>query len=43
MASSLNKVELIGRLGADPEVKNLNNGAVANLRSPPASLEGPRR
>ena len=32
MASSLNKVELIGRLGADPEVKNLNNGAVANLR-----------
>ncbi|MEH2517377.1 single-strand DNA-binding protein [Bradyrhizobium sp. AZCC 1610] len=32
MAQSLNKVELIGRLGADPEVKNLNNGAVANLR-----------
>jgi single-strand DNA-binding protein len=33
MATSLNKVELIGRLGADPEVKNLTNGgAVANLR-----------
>lgn len=32
MASSLNKVELIGRLGKDPEVKNLNNGsAVANF------------
>mgnify|MGYP005816491813 CR=1 FL=1 len=32
MASSLNKVELIGRLGKDPEVKNLSNGsAVANF------------
>jgi single-strand DNA-binding protein len=32
MASSLNKVELIGRLGKDPEVKNLTNGsAVANF------------
>jgi single-strand DNA-binding protein len=31
MASTLNKVELIGRLGKDPEVKNLTNGAVANF------------
>ena len=32
MASSLNKVELIGRLGKDPEVKHLTNGsAVANF------------
>jgi single-strand DNA-binding protein len=32
MASSLNKVELIGRLGKDPEIKNLSNGsAVANF------------
>ena len=31
MASTLNKVELIGRLGKDPEIKNLNNGAVANF------------
>ena len=32
MASSLNKVELIGRLGKDPEIKNLTNGsAVANF------------
>lgn len=32
MASSLNKVELIGRLGKDPEVKNLSNGSsVANF------------
>jgi len=32
MASSLNKVELIGRLGKDPEIKSLSNGsAVANL------------
>lgn len=29
----LNKVQLIGRLGADPEVRSLNDGAkVANLR-----------
>jgi len=32
VASSLKKVELIGRLGKDPEVKNLQNGsAVANF------------
>jgi single-strand DNA-binding protein len=32
MASSLNQVQLIGRLGRDPEVKNLTNGgAVANF------------
>jgi single-strand DNA-binding protein len=32
MASSLNKVELIGRLGKDPEIRNLQNGsAVANF------------
>jgi single-strand DNA-binding protein len=32
MASSLNKVELIGRLGKDPEVKTLQNGSpVANF------------
>ena len=32
MASSLNKVELIGRLGKDPEIKNLSNGSsVANF------------
>lgn len=32
MASSLNKVELIGRLGKDPEVRNLSNGSsVANF------------
>lgn len=27
----LNKVTLIGRLGRDPELKNLQNGSVANL------------
>ena len=33
MAGSVNKVILIGNLGADPEVKNMNNGKpVANLR-----------
>lgn len=33
MAGSLNKVILIGRLGADPEVRRLNSGdAVVNLR-----------
>ncbi len=26
MAGSLNKVQLIGRLGADPEIKQMNNG-----------------
>ena len=32
MAGSLNKVELIGNLGADPELRYLQNGgAVANL------------
>lgn len=31
--SSLNKVQLIGRLGADPEVRSFQNGGkVANLR-----------
>ncbi len=31
--SSLNKVQLIGNLGADPEIKSLNSGdRVANLR-----------
>lgn len=29
--ASLNKVELIGRLGKDPEVRNLQNGQVANF------------
>jgi single-strand DNA-binding protein len=33
MAGSLNKVMLIGNLGADPEIRTLNNGGkVANLR-----------
>ena len=33
MAGSVNKVILIGALGADPEVRRLNNGnAVVNLR-----------
>lgn len=32
MAGSLNRVELIGNVGQDPEVRNLNSGnAVANL------------
>ena len=31
--SGLNKVQLIGRLGADPEARSLNNGGeVVNLR-----------
>lgn len=33
MAGSLNKVQLIGNVGADPEIKSLNSGdRVANLR-----------
>ncbi len=33
MAGSLNKVTLIGHLGADPEVKRMNNGnPIVNLR-----------
>lgn len=33
MAGSVNKVILVGNLGADPEIKRLNSGdAVANLR-----------
>ncbi|WP_375704649.1 single-stranded DNA-binding protein, partial [Bartonella sp. AD328YNZD] len=33
MAGSLNKVILIGNLGADPEIRRLNSGdQVANLR-----------
>ena len=33
MAGSLNKVQLIGNVGADPEIKNLNNGgSLANIR-----------
>lgn len=33
MAGSLNKVTLIGRLGADPEVRRLNSGdTIVNLR-----------
>ena len=31
MAGSLNKVFLIGRLGADPEIKQMVNGKVARL------------
>ena len=32
MAGSLNKVQLIGRLGADPEIKQMVNGkSVARL------------
>ena len=29
--SSLNQVSLIGRLGADPEIRNLNSGQVCNF------------
>jgi single-strand DNA-binding protein len=33
MSHSLNKVQIIGNIGKDPEVRNLNNGEkVANLR-----------
>ena len=33
MAGSVNKVILVGNLGADPEVRRLNNGdPVVNLR-----------
>ena len=30
MAGSLNKVLLIGRLGADPEIKQMVNGKTSN-------------
>ena len=29
MAGSLNKVQLIGRLGADPDIKQMVNGKVS--------------
>jgi single-strand DNA-binding protein len=32
MAQDLNKVQIIGRLGADPEVRNTERSTVANLR-----------
>lgn len=32
MAGSLNKVMLIGNLGADPEIRHLNDSKVANMR-----------
>jgi single-strand DNA-binding protein len=32
MAGSLNKVQLIGNLGADPEIRSVGDGRVANLR-----------
>lgn len=33
MSRTVNKIELLGRLGADPEVRNTNGGtSVANLR-----------
>lgn len=32
MAGSLNKVTLIGNLGADPEIRHLNDSRVANMR-----------
>ena len=33
MAGSVNKVILVGNLGADPEIRSLNSGdRVANLR-----------
>lgn len=32
MAGSLNKVILIGNLGADPEVRHINDRKIANLR-----------
>ena len=38
MAGSLNKVLLIGRLGADPEIKQMVNGkSVARLSLPQAN------
>ena len=33
MAGSLNKVLLIGRLGADPEVKQMVNGKSVEIKS----------
>ena len=33
MAGSVNKVILIGNLGADPEVRSFQNGGKANLAS----------
>lgn len=32
MAGSLNRVTLIGNLGADPEIRNVGDGRVANMR-----------
>lgn len=32
MAGSLNKVQLIGNVGADPEIRSVGDGRVANLR-----------
>ena len=38
---SLNKVQLIGRLGADPEVKQMVNGkSVARLSIATSQMEG---
>ena len=40
MAGSLNKVQLIGRLGADPEIKQMVNGkSVARLYCHKSELE----
>jgi len=32
MAGSLNRVQLIGNVGADPEIRSVNSGKVANFR-----------
>ena len=32
MAGSLNKVQLIGRLGADPEIKQMVNGKISQIK-----------
>ncbi len=32
MAGSLNKVQLIGNLGADPDIKHINDKKICNLR-----------